>query len=114
MTLLLTKLPSLEAEQFNLPGLPEILLSASWFSASSTPAAETPDLPAPGPDQLHFGAAQDPLTEQPSRPCQLPLLPDPPEWEAEPAAAPKRRTGKGRLAKKRGNLGLSPGQLPLF
>jgi hypothetical protein len=114
MTVLLAKLPSLEAEQFNLPGLPDILLSTSWFSLSSAPAADMPDLPAPGLDQLHFGANQEPLTEQASKPCQLPLLPDPPEWEAEPPAAPKRRTTKGRLAKKRGNLGLSPGQLPLF
>jgi hypothetical protein len=114
MTLLLTKLPSLEAEQFKLPGLPEFLVAPDWLPLASTPAAEVPDLPDPGLDQLHFGANQDPLTEQPSKPCQLPLLPDPPVWEADPPAAPKPRPRKGRPAKKRANLGLSPGQLPLF
>lgn len=114
MTLLLSKLPSLEAEQFNLPGLPELLVSPAWLPLASTPAAEIPDLPSPGLDQLHFGANQEPLTEQPSKPCQLPLLPDPPVWEAEPPAAPARRPRKRGPAKKRANPGLSPGQLPLF
>lgn len=114
MTLLLTKLPSLEAEQFNLPGLPEFLVSPAWLSHPSVTAVQVPDLPAPGLHQLHFGANQEPLTEQPSKPCQLPLLPDPPVWEAEPPAAPARRSRNRGPAKKRANTGLSPGQLPLF
>jgi hypothetical protein len=114
MTLLLTKLPSLEAEQFNLPGLPDFLLSPAWLPHPFVTAVQVPDLPSPGLHQLHFGANQEPLTEQPSKPCQLPLLPDPPVWEAEPPAAPARRPRKRGPAKKRANTGLSPGQLPLF
>jgi hypothetical protein len=112
MTLLLTELPSLEAEQFNLPGLPDFLRPMSW-ATNSTPVEEGPEPPAPNPDQLHFGPSQEPLCEQPDEPRQLPLLPDPPEWESE-APVPERRPRKGRLARKRANLGLSPGQLPLF
>lgn len=113
MTLLLTKLPSLEAEQFNLPGLTDFV-SPDWLSYPTAPGPEVPDLPAPGFGQLHFGANQEPLTEQPSKPCQLPLLPDPPVWEGEPPAPAARRPRKRGAAKKRATLNLSPGQLPLF
>jgi hypothetical protein len=109
---MLTKLPSLEAEQFDLPGLPDFLPTTSCVT-DSPPAEEMPEPAAPNPDQLHFGASQEPLSERPDEPRQLPLLPDPQVWEAE-APAPERRPRKGRLARKRANLGLSPGQLPLF
>ncbi|MEX0789415.1 MAG: hypothetical protein WD178_01420 [Actinomycetota bacterium] len=113
MTTLLTKLPSIEAEQFNLPGLHDFLSSGGWVM-NPYPVAEPAEEPAgPGLDQLHFGANQEPLSESPSEACQLPLLPDPPVWEARPSE-PAPRPRKGRLARKRSNQGLSPGQMSLF
>jgi hypothetical protein len=112
MTILATKLPSIDAEQFNLPGLQEFTTTDAWVI---NPYFEPPADVAvkPGPGQLHFGANQEPLSESPAEACQLPLLPDPPVWEAEPPRAPARPR-KGRLARKRSNLGLSPGQMSLF
>lgn len=115
MTTLLTKLPSIEAEQFNLPGLHGFFGSGGWVM-NPYPAAEAdeePGIPVPGLNQLHFGANQEPLTESPDQACQLPLLPDPPVWETPPAG-PRPRPRKGRPAGKRTNQGLSPGQMSLF
>lgn len=112
MTVLLTKLPSIEAEQFNLPGLQDFTTSDAWVvNPYFEPPAVEPVVPGPG--QLRFGANQEPLSEAPSVARQLPLLPDPPVWEAEPAPA-RTPPRKGRLARKRSNLGLSPGQMSLF
>ncbi len=113
MTPLLT-LPSLEAEQCNLPGLPSFLLTAAPLVPQPAEKVSfvSPDTHSSS-DQLSFEANQEPLSETPASPCQLPLLPDPPVWEMGPVApAPKSR--KGRLARKRTNLGLSPGQMSLF
>ena len=113
MTILATKLPSFDAEQFNLPGLSGFSTSLDWTLNPYADEEPVPDRVVPGPGQLHFGANQEPLSELPAVPRQLPLLPDPPVWEAEPApSAPRPR--KGRLARKRANLGLSPGQMSLF
>jgi hypothetical protein len=113
MTILATKLPSFDAEQHNLPGLSEFSTSLDWTVNPYMDEEPIRDRIVPGPGQLHFGASQEPLSELPAAPCQLPLLPDPPVWEAEPApSAPRPR--KGRLARKRANLGLSPGQMSLF
>lgn len=112
MTILATKLPSIDAEQFNLPGLQDFTTNDDRvINPYFEPPAET--AVRPGPGQLHFGANQEPLTEPPAEARQLPLLPDPPVWEAEPPSAPVRAR-KGRLARKRSNLGLSPGQMSLF
>lgn len=112
MTILATKLPSIDAEQFNLPGLQEFTTNdARVINPYFEPPADA--TVRPGPGQLRFGANQEQLTESPAEACQLPLLPDPPVWEAEPPRAPARPR-KGRLAKKRSNLGLSPGQMSLF
>lgn len=113
MTILLTKLPSIEAEQFNLPGLHGFFGSGGWvMNPYPAEPVEEPGTPAPGLDQLHFGANQEPLTEPPAQACQLPLLPDPPVWEAPSGPPPRSR--KGRPAGKRPNQGLSPGQMSLF
>lgn len=115
MTTLLTKLPSIEAEQFNLPGLHDFLGSGGWVMNPYRVAepAEEPVGPGPGPNQLHFGANQEPLTEPSAQARQLPLLSDPPAWE-EPPSGPSPRSNKGRPAGKRSNRGLSPGQMSLF
>lgn len=112
MTLLATKLPSIDPEQFNLPGLQDFTTIDPWLINPyfEPPADATVQ---PGPGQLHFGENQEQLTEAPVEACQLPLLPDPPVWEAEPPSFPARPR-KGRLARKRSNLGLSPGQMSLF
>lgn len=111
MTILMTKLPSIEAEQFNLPGLSDLLTTIN--RTLDYPVEELVIEPAPGPGQLHFGANQEPLGELEQAACQLPLLEDPPVWEVQPVmSAPRPR--KGRLARKRANLGLSPGQMSLF
>ncbi|CAN5901037.1 hypothetical protein BH23ACT12_BH23ACT12_03840 [soil metagenome] len=115
MTILVTKLPSIEPEQANLPGLHAFLSSGGWVM-NPYPVQEPADDPAlrgPGPDQLHFGANQEPLSESSGEACQLPLLPDPPVWAAEPPT-PSPRPRKGRRTRKRSNLGLSPGQMSLF
>lgn len=112
MTLLATKLPSIDAEQFNLPGLQDFTTTNPWvINPYFEPPADA--TVRPGPGQLHFGANQEQLTESPAEACQLPLLPDPPVWEAESPRVPAR-SRKGRLARKRSNLGLSPGQMSLF
>lgn len=112
MTILATKLPSIDAEQFNLPGLQEFTTTDAWVvNPYFEPPAQEPARPTPG--QLHFGPNQEPLAESEAVARQLPLLPDPPVWEAEPAPAPARPR-KGRLARRRSNLGLSPGQMSLF
>ena len=115
MTILLTKLPSIEAEQFNLPGLHQFLTSDGWVMNPHPEAAPAEDtvVPVPGPGQLHFGANQEPLSESSGEACQLPLLPDPPVWESEPPAPSPRPRG-GRGAKKKPGSGLSPGQMSLF
>jgi hypothetical protein len=113
MTILATKLPSFDAEQFNLPGLSGFSTSLDWMINPYVGEEPVPNRVVPGPGQLHFGANQEPLSEVPAAACQLPLLPDPPVWEADPTpSAPRPR--KGRLARKRANLGLSPGQMSLF
>jgi hypothetical protein len=113
MTILATRLPSFDAEQFNLPGLSAFSTSVEWTINPYVAEEPVPGRIVPGPGQLHFGPSQEPLAELPRVAVQLPLVPDPPVWEAEPhPPAPRRR--KGRLARKRGNLGLSPGQMSLF
>jgi hypothetical protein len=113
MTILATKLPSFEAEQSNLPGLADFSTSLDWTINPYVGEEPVAGRIVPGPGQLHFGANQEPLSEVPAVPRQLPLLPDPPVWEAEPAPS-AARSRKGRLARKRANLGLSPGQMSLF
>lgn len=66
----------------------------------------------PPPSQLTLGAEQMMLSDVEPAPVQLSLFPDPPLWEGDPPApaAPRR----GRLARRRGKLGISPGQRTLF
>jgi len=115
MTLAMT-LPALEAEQCNLPGLTSIFLPV-WLGPQrfDSPPPTPTDVPT-SPYQLRFGANQEPLSEPAPPFRQLPLLPDPPVWEAEPAAPStletKRR--KVRPAKRRTKPSLSPGQMSLF
>ncbi len=123
MTILMTKLPSLEAEQYNLPGLSEFLTTIDW--SLEYPEEPAPQ-PSPGPDQLYFGPQQEPLGELNPAACQLPLLEDPPVWAAQPAPAgtpelstkvappPSSRPRKSRPARTRTGPKLSRGQMTLF
>jgi len=116
MTLAMT-LPALEAEQCNLPGLSSLFLPAVWLVPKQLePELSTVTGIPPSPDQLRFGANQEPLSEPVPPFRQLPLLPDPPVWEAEPEALPASGTKprKGRPAKRRTKSSLSPGQMSLF
>lgn len=112
MTTLATKLPRIDAEQFHLPGLHDLTTNDCFLiNPYFEPAVDA--AVRPGPGQLHFGTTQEPLAESRPVACQLPLLPDPPVWEAEPPTVPARAR-KGRLARKRPGRGLSPGQMSLF
>lgn len=122
----MTKLPLAEAEQDHLPGVPSLPLPL-WTEVPDRGVAPFPALgwwqdpgivpsrvPPPGPDQLWFGAAQEPLTERPGGLVQLPLLDDPAPWDCDPAApAPGPRKRRGRRRRKTAHL-LSPGQMSLF
>lgn len=123
MTILMTKLPSIEAEQFNLPGLSEFLTTIDW--TLDYPEEPAPQL-TPGPDQLYFGPLQETLGEINPAARQLPLLEDPPLWDAQPAPAgmpelsravappSSSRPRKSRAARTRSGPKLSRGQMSLF
>lgn len=104
------KIPTLEAEQFNLPGLSVYVVPAPL--PELLPVEQTGPPNCPG--QLGFEANQEVLTEQSDTARQLPLLADPPIWELPPPAVARRPPGKRRPVKKKGNQALSPGQLSMF
>lgn len=111
MTALAMKLPTLEAEQFNLPGLQMYVVPAPVYDHQPLP--EPPlDLYCPG--QLGFEANQETLIEQNSTARQLPLLADPPVWDLQPQAPARRPASRRRSARKGTNQRLSPGQMSLF
>lgn len=105
------KLPTLEAEQFNLPGLQMFVVPPPVLDHQPLPE---PDSAPYCPGQLGFGANQEALVEQNTPARQLPLLADPPLWDLQPQAVVRRPASKRRSAKSRTNQRLSPGQMSLF
>ena len=108
MTLLST-LPALSPEQIDIFGTTTVLREP--WAPSEPPVAAGPE---PGLGQLNLVASQEPLSEAPREARQLPLLPDPPPWEEQPAPAPRSRARRSGPARRRSSPALSPGQMSLF
>lgn len=95
------------SEQRALPGI-----RAAVTEVRSPAVAEDP-VPAPVPDQLCFGTEQPVLAPAPLPARQLPLVADPPLWEAEPAQPSPANHRRERTRRLKSNA-LSPGQMSLF
>ncbi len=126
MTTPLPRLPHLEAEQAVLGGLQESLVSSPAGSsqhrlivprAFAIEAPREPDVEesfkGTEAGQLSLESHQQILKELEPAPQQLPLLPDPAPWEADPE--PQRGVpASSRLSRRRTKLGITPGQTTLF